>query len=176
MSIEWRDVPDYEDRYRVNNLGQIQNKKTGLYLKYSTNSGGYSVVYLYGECHKRKGFKVHRIVCTAFKGNPENLPQVNHINMNKKDNRIDNLEWCTQSYNIKHSFVNGGREHNKKMLLMATHKEVLCKDMEGNVIKKYFSLSEASRETGCNISNISACCHGKIKSLGGYRWELVLEG
>lgn len=173
--VEWRDVPNYEDRYRVSNFGEIQSKITGRILKKEMSKGGYYVVFLYREGHIRKTLKVHRIVCSAFKENPNNLPQVNHINMNKQDNRAENLEWCSPSYNIKHSFANGGREHNKKMLLLANHKEVLCKDMDGNVIQKYFSLSEASRDTGCNVSNISACCHGRINSTGGYKWELVLE-
>lgn len=175
MNVEWRDVPSYEGLYEVNNLGQIRNKRTGLNLKYGINHGGYFVTFLYKDKHQRKTHLVHRIVCMTFKDNPQNLPQVNHINMNKQDNRVENLEWCTQSYNIKHSFENGGREHNKKMLLMANHKEVWCKDLNGRTIKKYFSLSEAARETGCNVSNISACCHGRVKSLGGYKWELVLE-
>ena len=173
--IEWRPVPNYEGIYRVNNIGQIQNIKTGHYLKYGLNEQGYLRTFLYNKKHERKFFFVHRIVCSAFHDNPFNLPQVNHINMNKTDNRPENLEWCSQSYNIKHSFDNGRREHNKEMLLKATHKEVLCKDMNGKLVKKYFSLSEASRDTGCNVSNISACCHGRIKSLGGYKWELALE-
>lgn len=175
MKIEWKPVPHYEDRYRVNNLGQIQNITTGHYLKLVLNKQGYLKAYLYSDGHIRKIHSVHRIVCSAFHSNPHNLPQVNHINMNKIDNRAENLEWCSRSYNIKHSFENGGREHNKKMLLLANHKEVYCKNTNGDIVKKYFSLSDAARDIGCDISNISACCHGRIKSAGGFKWELVSE-
>lgn len=115
--IEWRDVPNYEGLYQVNNLGQIMNVNTGKYLKYGVNEEGYLRTFLYDKNHKRKFFFVHRVVCMAFKPNPYNFPQVNHINMNKKDNRASNLEWCSQSYNIKQSFLLGAREHNKKKLL-----------------------------------------------------------
>lgn len=173
--VEWRPVPNYEDRYRVSSHGEVQNIRTGKSLKLRLSEGGYLRTYLYGEEHKRTVFSVHRLVCMAFIENPHNYPQVNHINMNKCDNRVENLEWCDQSYNIRHSFENGGREYNKMRLLEATHKEVWCCDMEGRRLKKYYSLSDAARDTGCNVSNISACCHGRIKSLGGYKWELDLE-
>lgn len=176
MKVEWRDIPHYEGRYKVNNLGEIINIRTGKLLKYQENFGGYLKAYLYDDNQRRSTYSVHRIVCSVFHENPQNLPQVNHINMNKHDNRADNLEWCTQSQNIKHSFDNGGREHNKLRLLEATHKEVWRCDMNGARIERYYSISEASRQTGCDISNISACCHGRIKSTGGYKWELNLEG
>lgn len=174
MKSEWRDVPNFEGRYVVSSLGQIKNVKAGKLLKFGEQYG-YLKAYLYDKNLKKHTIPVHRIVCTAFHENPDNLPQVNHINMDKKDNRAVNLEWCTPSYNIKHSFENGGREHNKKMLLEATHKEVWCCDMNGKKIKKYFSLSDAARQTGCDISNISACCHGRIKSTGGFKWILNSE-
>lgn len=169
--LEWRDVKGFEGIYRVSNKGQVQNVLTDTILKQYENRGGYLKVYLYKN-HQRKILSVHRVVCEAFKDNPNNYPQVNHLNMNKHDNRLENLEWCNQSQNLKHSFENGGREHNKLMLLEANHKEVLCCDMDGNVIKEYYSLSEAARQTGCNVSNISACCHGRIRSVGGFKWIL----
>ena len=173
--VIWKDVPHYEGLYEVSNTGQIRNSRTGHVLKFGLNRQGYFKTYLYDKNKKRKTMSVHRIVCMAFHDNSNNLPQVNHINMNKLDNSADNLEWCSQSYNIKHSFENGGREYNKRKLLEATHKEVWCCDMEGNKIKKYYSLSEASRQTGIDVSNISACCHGRVKSVGGYKWQIALE-
>ena len=170
--IIWKDVKGYEGLYRVNNLGQIQNVIKGNILKQFENTGGYLKVYLYKN-RNRKTLSVHRVVCEAFINNPNNYPQVNHLNMNKHDNRPENLEWCTQSHNIKHSFLHGGRDHNKLMLLKATHKRVCCCDEDGNVIKEYYSLSEAARSTGCNVANISACCHGRLKRIGGYRWNLL---
>lgn len=173
-TIVWKDVKGYEGIYRVNNKGQVQNVLKGNYLKQFETSGGYLHVYLYKD-HKRKIYKAHRVVCEAFNDNPHKYPQVNHINMNKQDNRPENLEWCTQSYNIRHSFQNGGREHNKQKLLEANHREVWCCDLEGKELKLFYSLSEAARQTGCNVSNISACCHGRIKSIGGFKWKLKVS-
>lgn len=170
--ITWKEVPGYEGLYRVSNVGQIQNIKRGKYLKSTITRGGYARVYLYDKNIQRKAIFVHRIVCMAFHENPQNLPQVNHINMDKLDNSASNLEWCSPSYNIKHSYENGGREHNKKKLLLATHKEVLCLNDSGEVVKEYFSLMDAARDTGSNVSNICACCHGRVKKVGGYKWKL----
>ena len=86
---EWKDISDYEN-YEVSNLGNIRNKKTRRVLK-SYNKGGYAVVGL--SKTKGKIFPVHRLVCQAFIPNPENKPQVNHIDKNGLNNNVTNLEW-----------------------------------------------------------------------------------
>lgn len=84
-----------------------RNNKT---LKYDINSKGYARVSLHG-----KRFFVHRLVAKKYIPNPNNLPQVNHINGDKLNNSVDNLEWCDNTYNNKHSYLNGRCSGNTKL-------------------------------------------------------------
>lgn len=96
----WMDIPGYEGLYQVSNLGNIysaRNKKLLAASKQTT----YSVVCL-SKAGKQKCFGVHRLVALAFIPNPENKPHVNHINCNRHDNRVENLEWVTRDENITH--------------------------------------------------------------------------
>ena len=99
----WKDIEGYEGKYQVNQIGQVRSLNyhmTGKTkrLKPVTNTFGYLQVHLSknGKC---KYYVVHRLVAQAFIPNPDNLPEVNHINEVKTDNRVSNLEWCTREYN-----------------------------------------------------------------------------
>jgi hypothetical protein len=101
----WRDVIGYENLYQCSNLGRIKSLGNGKtwnekerILKQTIDKRGYCRVMLCKE-GKQKKYLVHRLVATTFLDNPQNLPQVNHKNEQKTDNRIENLEWCTQEYN-----------------------------------------------------------------------------
>ena len=98
----WLDIRD-EDKYEVSNLGNVRNKKTGRILKPQLNrSNGYQRVNMHGK-HKY----IHRLVAdTFFEGDHGNL-DVNHIDGNKQNNWLSNLEWCTRKENIQHAFING---------------------------------------------------------------------
>ena len=117
-----------------------------------------------------KGFSVHRLIAETFIPNPENKPQVNHINGIKTDNRVENLEWCTQSENILHAFKLGlitrpkGKDHHHS-------KSVRC--IETNKI--YDTLLEAARDTNSHHSAILGVCNKKYgrKTAAGYHWEWV---
>jgi hypothetical protein len=99
----WLPVKDYEEVYLISNMGKVKNSKTSRVLKLKENIDGYYVVCL-SEENKKKEFRVSRLVAQAFLPNPQGLPVVNHIDGNKKNNWVDNLEWTTISYNTQHAY------------------------------------------------------------------------
>lgn len=180
MKEIWKDIPNYEGLYQVSNLGNVRrikkwcgNKNTKIYKedntiikKHITNKPKYYFVVL-SKNSIRKNVRIHRLVAQAFIPNPNNLPQVNHKDGNKLNNCVNNLEWCTNSYNISHAIKNGLWEHRSDNV----RKSVLQYDKNYNFIKKYNSLLEAEKETGVSNGNISNCCKSKSKTAGGYIWE-----
>lgn len=94
------------DNYRVSNLGYVKNVVTGKILKPQNNGKGYLHVSLYNNDHISRTVMIHRLVALAFLENPLDLPQVNHIDENKHNNRVDNLEWVTSVDNINHGTHN----------------------------------------------------------------------
>lgn len=108
---DFKDIPGYEGTYKINPDGQIISciRKKSRFLKICVSKNGYTKVELHNNC-KGKWHSVHRLVATTFIPNPENKPQVNHINGIKTDNRVENLEWVTMSENIIHSFNIGTRK------------------------------------------------------------------
>lgn len=111
MGETWKDIKGYEGLYQVSNFGRLKtlhykgsNKEK--ILKYGKSSNGYLLATLYKEKHK-KVYKIHRLVAKAFISNPENKPQVNHIDGCKQNNNVLNLEWVTCKENIEHSFRTG---------------------------------------------------------------------
>lgn len=105
----WKDVVGFEEYFQVSNLGNVFSKRTNKILKQFIHDSGY--VYLSTKIGGRNGkcycFKVHRLVAEAFIPNPDNKPEVNHIDLNKLNNFADNLEWSTSKENTKHAIDNG---------------------------------------------------------------------
>ena len=98
----WLDIKGYEHKYQISNMGQVRAlnyRRTGqTRLIDIKHNKGYAEVALWKNS-SRKMCRVHRLVAEAFIPNPNNLPQINHKDENKLNNRMDNLEWCTQAYN-----------------------------------------------------------------------------
>ena len=151
------------DNYEVSNLGKVRNIKTGKILKPSLNHNGYLRLWLY-ENNKQKQLYLHRIVATAFIDNPEAKPCVNHIDENKTNNDLNNLEWCTERENNVH----GTR---MKRIAEKRFKKVIQLDLNDNVLNVFESIKQAGQETGVFATSISACCNGRIKSSGGFKWR-----
>lgn len=157
MKEIWRPVVGYECSYFVSNLGNIKNKE-GRLLALDTSQRGYSRVKLcrHGVSENKK---VHRMVAEAFIPNPYCLPQINHIDENKKNNRIDNLEWVDNKTNCK-------LRKNKSV-----RKKAVVSYIDGIETNYYDSICAASRETGVSRYGISSCCNDIQKEAGGIKWK-----
>jgi hypothetical protein len=97
----WKDIEGYEGIYQISNTGIVKNIKTDHIMK-PNKLQGYYVIQLSNK-NKRHTFQIHRLIAKAFIPNPNNYPFINHINEDRTDNRIENLEWCTQNMNVEHS-------------------------------------------------------------------------
>lgn len=152
--------------YEVSNTGQIRNIRTGRILKQEINRYGYCQVCLCKNGIPKK-FRVHRLVALAFIPNPNGLPEVNHKDECKTNNRIDNLEWCTREYNNNYGTRN---ERAAKALSKARSKAVEQFDDNGNVLATYPSAKEIERILGFDNSNICRACQKGVKRYG-YYWR-----
>ena len=184
----WKDIEGYQNKFAVSNLGRVKSKArvvnnhTGVIhkperiLKQGFNKKGYPVVYL-DDNGTTKMRCVHRLVAIAFIDNPENKPQVNHIDGIKIHSYASNLEWCTNLENQRHA---------RKLGLVKNHgkagrpkRAVLQIDIETKeIINRYPSVSAAGKALKMkSYSNIGACCrqmYGK-RTAYGYEWAYESE-
>ena len=168
MTEEWRPIKGYEGLYEVSSLGRVKSLNYG---RTSTPKmlrqhlrGEYLSVVLYKDKSHRKE-SVHRLVASAFHSNEANLPQVNHIDEDKLNNRADNLEWTSARANANHGTAIQ-RSAAKKS------KKVIAKDPNGVIVHRFNSLSEADRQ-GYSHGNISECCRGRRSHHKGLSWEFA---
>ena len=154
----WKEIAGFPN-YAVSNRGRVMNLKSGKVLKNKLNANGYKDVGLYnGDGTKRKYVMVHRLMAQAFIPNPDNLSQVNHIDENKCNNDVSNLEWVTASQNTKHSAHKFSCKINQLSL-------------DGEFIRQWESSKQIKRELGFDSSNIIKCCKNKHKQVYGFRWQ-----
>ena len=166
----WRDVKGYEGLYQVSDQGRVKSlgrkwRKSERFLKPVVRHDGYVVVGLYSG-GKPKTFKVHRLVCEAFHENPDNKPQVNHINEIKTDNRACNLEWATarENSNFGTRTERSGKAQSKPVAQYA---------QDGELIKIWPSTREVERQAGFRHGYICQSANGKRKQAYGFIWKYV---
>lgn len=179
MKEIWKDIPGYETLYQASNLGNIKSIKREHYipslnkiiyvnnnkiLKSAISKHGYKIVVLTRN-KKRKTYKVHRLIAMTFIPKIKNKTQVNHIDGNKQNNNVKNLEWCNNSENIKHAY------NNKLVDITKKHKKVNQYDLNGNFIKQWDSMKEAEEKLHICSQNISMCCRGVRNKTNNYIWR-----
>lgn len=191
----WKDILEYEGLYQINNFGEIINVKRNTKITPYIDKYGYLRVLL-SKNGKKKNYCVHRLVAKTFLDwhnfkytnkdlnnvfSKETL-EINHKDENKQNNCIDNLEWCTPSYNCsygertkkiaeKMKIINKGKHYSPKTEFKKGYGAMKVKNITTNKI--YNSMAEASIDTDVEASNISMCCSGKIKKAGGYEWVKI---
>ena len=154
--------------YSICSDGVVYSHKTHKIMKLSKNHKGYLQVCLTLD-GKKVTKRVHRLVAESFIPNPKGLPQVNHIDGDKTNNDISNLEWCDNSQNQKHAYRVLGREGHGGG---GGKTPVICTDTG----EQFNSISDAARKTGIQITNISRTCKGRTKHAGGLKWAYVEGG
>jgi len=163
----WKVIKEYPN-YKVSNLGKVKHYER--LLRPNINRYGYETVLLYNNVGRRK-YLVHRLVAFAFIPNTLNKPQINHINGIKTDNRVENLEWVTNSENMKHAFRTGIITKEMVATSRSKTKKHIVKMLNGEVVARYFGLQEAAEHEGRKKATISQYCLGDYKDSRGYEWR-----
>lgn len=193
MKEVWKDIPKYKGVYQVSNLGRVKSLDRividkngrkrlckGKILKNNIYINGYLYVRLCDK-EKNKQFQVHRLVAQAFIPNPNNLPEVNHKDEDKTNNKVSNLEWCTSKYNCNYGTRN---KRNSKLISKALKgkfigaknpnaKAVVMYDIQGNKLKEFEMMKDAGKYLGNpnKAKYISDCLRGRYKTAYGYIWK-----
>jgi len=151
------------DNYAVSNYGKIKNVKNGNFLTPTKNNQGY-LRYVFCQNGIKKGFNIHRLVALYFIPNPSGLPYVNHIDGDKTNNNVSNLEWCTAKQNDAHARENGLKVQNKP--IKTTH-------IETGKIFIFNSVGEASSILNINKGTIHKVLSKKRNKTHGYTFEYI---
>ena len=169
MQEIWKDIKGFEGKYQISNLGRVKslqrNGRPERILRLNLIKGYAYTTLSNGSRGNKKKLKVHRLVAEAFIPNPHNKSEVNHIDGDKRNCKVENLEWVTHQENCKHAYETGLRTDNVYVNQIDVN--------TGKVIATFKSMKEASRITGVNYDSIAHCSRGDYKTGGGYKWERV---
>lgn len=150
--IPVKDIPGFEGLYAATEDGRIYSFKRKKFLKACGEAGNYQIVCICNKC-----YYVHRLVAMAWIPNPNNYPEINHIDKVKDHNWASNLEWCTKYYNLAYSFKR-------------RYKPVRCIELN----KEYPSITQAAKAHGGHPTNLLECLNaGAHRTFKGYHWEYV---
>lgn len=173
---EWKDIKGFENTHQISNMGRIRTKDRYVYngkrfiagkvIKPILCTNGYYEIHLWVN-GKRTARLLHRTVAEAFIPNPYNFPEINHKDENIANNCADNLEWCTSKYNANYG------TRNIRMVKEKYLKPVAKIGLNGEIVKCYKSISEATRDNGADISSLIRVCKGRQKTCVGYKWAYL---
>ena len=167
MNEIYKDIQGYEGKYQISNLGNVYSLITNKILKPRLTLDGYYQVDLCKNGVK-KHLYIHRLVAQSFLDNPKNYKIVNHKDENSMNNIVSNLEWCNSTYNNNYG-------NCKRKISEANSIKINQYDMDGNFIKQWNSMKEASETLKLSRGNICLCCEGIRNKTGGYRWRYLDE-
>lgn len=169
ISEIWVDIVGYDGLYSISNLGRVASHHQDKHriLKTPANSRGYAYVDL-SQNGVRKSFRVHVLVAEHFIPKPHGQVEVNHKDEDKLNNRVDNLEWCTKSYNLTY----GTRIERQRAKV---GKPIIQYSKAGEYICSYDSIRQASRTVGISAPHIVRCCKKINPYSGGFVWRYLTE-
>ena len=161
----WCPIKGYESLYEVSDQGRVKSLKFGKerILKPVRKLNGYLQIGLWKN-GENKTYSIHRLVAKTFIPNPDNLPEVNHKDENKTNNKSENLEWCDQKYNNNYG-TRVKRQSDK------CSKPVIQLTKDGEFVREWKSMNDVQRNLGYSNGNISSCCTGRYKSAYNYIWK-----
>lgn len=187
MKEIWKEINDYNGQYFISNLGNIKSLKSSKYLKPQNDGSGYLFVML-SKNSIRKNYKIHRLVAEHFIENPNNYKVVNHIDGNKLNNKVDNLEWCTHGENNQHAWKMNLNKNTHKQRAQASkwcrnNREKLQKGLDKKSMKVlcvntgevFNTVREASNKLGVSKNQIYRVISGDRNSVFGYKFKKLLE-
>lgn len=160
-------IDEKETNYSVSDIGDVRNDLTNRVLSHRLQQGYHHVTLSINK--KGKSCRIHRLVAQAFIPNLENKLFVNHINCDRGDNRVENLEWVTPAENFQKAVENGRWANSRKL------KAVTQYTLAGEKIRTFESATEAARQTGLLQGKITECCKGKRRRTGDFQWRYADE-
>ena len=195
MKEIWKDIEGYEGLYQVSNFGKVRSldryNSRGCWIKgcilEPTNCKGYLQIVLFLN-GKKSYYYIHRIVAEAFLPNPDNKPEIDHINTDKTDNTVclnedgsvnyekTNLRWVSHTENMNNPLTRKKQSTRFKGKIghnTPASKIIAQLDKNGKLLKVWLCAMDAVRQEGYTQEHISSCCKGTLKTHKGYKWQYI---